>query len=49
MKRFHHLPQVHLGAAFGWSIPMAFAGADRHGPGSGLAAVRGERGLVGRL
>lgn len=25
MKRFHHLPQVHLGAAFGWSIPMAFA------------------------
>ena len=25
MKRFHHLPQVHLGAAFGWSIPMAYA------------------------
>ena len=25
MKRFHHLPQVHLGAAFGWAIPMAFA------------------------
>ncbi len=25
MKRFHHLPQIHLGAAFGWSIPMAFA------------------------
>jgi 4-hydroxybenzoate polyprenyltransferase len=25
MKRYHHLPQVHLGAAFGWSIPMAFA------------------------
>lgn len=24
MKRFHHLPQVHLGAAFSWSIPMAF-------------------------
>ncbi len=24
MKRFHFLPQVHLGAAFGWSIPMAF-------------------------
>lgn len=24
-KRFHHLPQVHLGAAFGWSIPMAYA------------------------
>lgn len=25
MKRFTHLPQVVLGAAFGWSIPMAFA------------------------
>ena len=25
MKRFHHLPQVHLGAAFGWAIPMAWA------------------------
>lgn len=25
MKRFHHLPQIHLGAAFGWSIPMAYA------------------------
>ncbi len=24
MKRFHHLPQVHLGAAFAWAIPMAF-------------------------
>jgi 4-hydroxybenzoate polyprenyltransferase len=24
MKRFHHLPQVHLGAAFSWAIPMAF-------------------------
>ena len=24
MKRYHHLPQVHLGAAFGWAIPMAF-------------------------
>jgi 4-hydroxybenzoate polyprenyltransferase len=24
-KRFTHLPQVVLGAAFGWSIPMAFA------------------------
>lgn len=30
MKRFHHLPQVHLGAAFSWAIPMAFT------------AVRGE-------
>lgn len=25
MKRFHHLPQFHLGAAFGWGIPMAYA------------------------
>jgi 4-hydroxybenzoate polyprenyltransferase len=25
MKRVTHLPQVSLGAAFGWSVPMAFA------------------------
>jgi 4-hydroxybenzoate polyprenyltransferase len=25
MKRFHHLPQAHLGLAFGWGIPMAYA------------------------
>lgn len=25
MKRYTHLPQVVLGAAFGWSIPMAFS------------------------
>lgn len=24
MKRFHHLPQVFLAAAFGWAIPMAY-------------------------
>jgi len=24
-KRVHHLPQVQLGIAFGWAIPMAFA------------------------
>lgn len=24
MKRYHHFPQVHLGAAFSWSIPMAY-------------------------
>lgn len=23
-KRFHHFPQVHLGAAFAWAVPMAF-------------------------
>ncbi len=25
LKRFFSLPQVYLGAAFGWSVPMAFA------------------------
>ena len=25
MKRFTNLPQVYLGVAFGWSVPMAFA------------------------
>ena len=25
LKRYTHLPQVYLGMAFGWSIPMAFA------------------------
>lgn len=25
MKRYTHLPQVYLGIAFGWAIPMAFA------------------------
>lgn len=24
MKRYHSLPQVHLGAAFAWAVPMAF-------------------------
>ena len=24
-KRFTHLPQLHLGLAFGWAVPMAFA------------------------
>lgn len=24
MKRFHHFPQIHLGAAFAWAIPMAY-------------------------
>jgi 4-hydroxybenzoate polyprenyltransferase len=28
MKRYTHLPQVVLGAAFGWSIPMAFMAID---------------------
>jgi 4-hydroxybenzoate polyprenyltransferase len=25
MKRLTYLPQVHLGVAFGWAVPMAFA------------------------
>lgn len=25
MKRYTYLPQVHLGAAFGWAVPMSFA------------------------
>jgi len=25
MKRYTHLPQIHLGVAFGWAVPMAFA------------------------
>ena len=24
MKRYHYMPQVHLGAAFGWAVPMAY-------------------------
>ena len=24
-KRYTHLPQIHLGVAFGWAVPMAFA------------------------
>jgi 4-hydroxybenzoate polyprenyltransferase len=31
-KRYTHLPQVVLGAAFGWSIPMAFAAVTHNVP-----------------
>ncbi len=31
-KRFTHLPQVYLGLAFGWGIPMAFAAETGHIP-----------------
>ncbi len=31
-KRFTHLPQIVLGAAFGWAIPMAFAAELGHVP-----------------
>lgn len=33
MKRYTHLPQLALGAAFSWSIPMAFAAQSGHVPG----------------
>ena len=32
MKRYHHFPQVHLGAAFSWSIPMAFVASTNSAP-----------------
>ncbi len=32
MKRYTRLPQVVLGAAFGWSIPMAFAAVSESVP-----------------
>lgn len=32
MKRFTHLPQVVLGAAFSWAIPMAFMASSGHVP-----------------
>ena len=30
MKRYTYLPQVYLGAAFGWAVPMAFAAVTGH-------------------
>ena len=35
MKRFHYLPQVHLGASFGWAVPMAFAAVNETIPRQG--------------
>jgi len=35
MKRFTHLPQLFLGAAFGWAIPMAFTAVTGSIPGYG--------------
>lgn len=32
MKRFHHLPQIHLGAAFGWAVPMVWAAQTGQAP-----------------
>lgn len=34
MKRYHHLPQVHLGMAFGWAIPMVWAAQTNQFPSS---------------
>jgi len=30
MKRYTHMPQVVLGMAFGWAVPMAFAAQTNH-------------------
>jgi 4-hydroxybenzoate polyprenyltransferase len=35
MKRFTHVPQVFLGAAFGWAIPMAYMAVGGSIPASG--------------
>lgn len=32
MKRFHYFPQVHLGAAFAWAIPMAYTAINTSPP-----------------
>ncbi len=32
MKRYHYFPQVHLGAAFAWAIPMAYTAITHHAP-----------------
>lgn len=34
MKRLHSLPQVHLGVAFAWSVPMAFTATTGAWPGT---------------
>ena len=32
MKRYHYFPQVHLGAAFAWAIPMAYTAITQQAP-----------------
>lgn len=39
LKRFTHLPQVWLGAAFGWGIPMGFAAVTGTVPPAGWALL----------
>jgi len=34
MKRYTHMPQLFLGAAFGWAVPMAFTAVVGSGPAS---------------
>jgi 4-hydroxybenzoate polyprenyltransferase len=45
VKRYTYLPQVYLGAAFGWSIPMAFAAVK----GADLAAFKAALPLCAEL
>jgi 4-hydroxybenzoate polyprenyltransferase len=35
MKRYTHLPQLFLGAAFGWAVPMAFTAVEGRVPTAG--------------
>lgn len=49
MKRYTHLPQVVLGAAFGWSIPMAFLGRQRIATAELLADVPRQYSVGGSL
>lgn len=32
MKRYHYFPQIHLGAAFAWAIPMAYTATTNQTP-----------------
>lgn len=41
MKRFTHLPQLYLGVAFGWAIPMAFAAIQNTVPPVGWVLLLG--------
>lgn len=40
-KRWHSLPQAHLGLAFAWGIPMAFSALQRHVPWALCAVLMG--------
>jgi 4-hydroxybenzoate polyprenyltransferase len=49
LKRYTYLPQVYLGVAFGWGIPMAFAAVRGRSAAAGVAAVRGQHPVVDRV